>query len=148
MASSASSKLLGNSLAIRQQIPYSGPDRRRASRVPLQWTIYVTCDGDPRHCRTKTRDISPVGFYCTVDRLIELGEELKCDIAVPLHNPSCASDVVYLRCRAEAVRVEKLGAGGACGVAFRIREYRIIPICTNGLEVSPEISRKVSDPRD
>jgi hypothetical protein len=72
------------------------------------------------------RDISPAGFYCIVDQPIQPGEQLECDIAVPVHNLPSPNDVVYLHCRIQVIRVEQIPSGEGFGLGCRIDEYRII----------------------
>jgi hypothetical protein len=102
----------------------AGAERRRNPRVPLHWTLYLTCDSMAYPRRTTTRDISRAGFYCMLDQPIRSGERIECDIVVPTHRSQDPDDVVYLRCRGQAVRVEKIGAG--FGVACRIEGYCLV----------------------
>ena len=61
-----------------------------------------------------------------LDHWIQPGERFECDIAVPAHNPNNPKDVIYLRCRAQAVRVERTAGGSEFGLACSIEDYRII----------------------
>jgi len=88
--------------------------------------VYLAFEGAGHPFRTKTRDISRNGFYCLLSQLIQPGKQLACDIAVPAYNSQNPCDVVYLRCRVQAVRVEKIGAGADFGSAFRIEDYCVI----------------------
>ena len=110
----------------------AGVERRSSPRAALHWTLYLTWNGATHPFRTETRDISKDGFYCLVDQPIRPGEQIECDIVVPTHSSQYPDDVVYLRCRAQAVRVEKIGAGSEFGLACRIEEYRIIHVSNKG----------------
>ncbi len=101
-------------------------ERRKNPRVPLHWTLYLVCNGTVH--RTTTRDINRDGFYCLLCQPIPItsGERIECDIVVPTHRSQDPDDVVYLRCRARALRVEKIGAGTEFGVACRIDGYCLI----------------------
>jgi hypothetical protein len=104
----------------------SGSERRRSRRAPLQWTVYLACNGAGHPFRTRTRDISNIGFYCLVDRAVRPSDVFECDIVVPTHTPQDPDDVAYLRCRARAVRVEKIGDGTEFGLACRIEDYCLV----------------------
>ena len=104
----------------------AGAQRRRSPRATLHWTLYLMWNGAGHPLRTVTRDISKDGFYCLLDQPIRPGERIQCDIVVPTQNSQDPDDVVYLRCNAQAVRVEKIGAGAEFGLACRIEDYRII----------------------
>jgi len=94
--------------------------------VSLHWTVYLARDGGERRHRTKTRDISPGGFYCVLNQFVQLGEQLECDIVVPVHSLRNPEEAIYLRCRVQAVRVEKMPTGADFGVACRIEDYRVV----------------------
>lgn len=64
-----------------------------------------------------------------LDHWIQPGERFECDIAVPAHNPKNPRDIIHLRCRAQAVRVERMATGAEFGLACRIEDYRV----THGL---------------
>jgi len=104
----------------------AGTERRRNPRVPLHWTLYLRFNGCMHALRTTTRDINRDGFYCLLDRPVRPGEQIDCDIVVPAHRSQDPDDVVYLRCRAQAVRVERVGPGTEFGVACRIEDYCLI----------------------
>jgi len=94
--------------------------------VSLHWTLCLTCDGESAQLRTQSRDISRDGFYCFLNQPIKAGARVKCDIVVPTHSPHEPDDVVFLRCNAVALRVEKLGAAAEFGIACRIEDYCLI----------------------
>lgn len=84
------------------------------------------CNGARHPLRTEARDISRDGFYCLLDQAIRPGERIQCEIVVPTHNSQDPDDVVYLRCSAQAVRVEQIGDGAEFGLACRIEDYCVI----------------------
>ncbi len=115
----------------------AGGDRRRSRRVPLHWTLYLSCNGAGHPVRTRTTNISSDGFYCVVDRPVRPGDEFPCDILMPTHASQDPEDVVRLRCRAQAVRVESLGDGAGFGLACRIEDYYLIPNANSSAVFAP-----------
>jgi len=113
----------------------AGVERRRSPRAALHWTLYLICNSARHPLRTETQDISSDGFYCLVDQPITPGEQIKCDIVVPTHSLADADDVVYLRCAALAVRVEKIGDEAEFGLACRIEDYCLVPAKREGLSL-------------
>ena len=107
------------------QRPVSG-ERRKNPRVPLHWTLYLVCSGSQHPFRTTTRDINQDGFYCLFNQAIRPGEQIDCEIVVPAHRSQTSNDVLFLRCRAKAVRVEKIGGDLGFGLACRFDDYRVI----------------------
>ena len=101
-------------------------ERRTSHRVSLHWTVYLSCGGLSHPFCTKTRDISRDGFYCLVDRPLKPGERIECDIVIPTHTSQDPGGVAYLRCRAQAVRVEKFEAAAEFGIACRIEDYSLV----------------------
>jgi hypothetical protein len=94
--------------------------------VSLHWRLYLTCNGESTPLRTQSKDISRDGFYCFLNQPLQVGARVKCDIAVPTHSPHDPDDVVFLRCNALALRVEKLGTAAEFGIACRIEDYSLI----------------------
>ena len=113
----------------------SGTERRRNPRAPLHWTLYLACNGSGQPLRTTTRDINKDGFYCSLDQPVRPGERIRCDIVLPTHGPRNPDDVVYLRCRVQAVRVEKVGAGMEFGLACRIEDFSVIRVASPRLRL-------------
>jgi hypothetical protein len=113
-------------------------ERRGSPRAALHWTVYLTWSGTGHPLRTETSDISKDGFYCLLDQPIRPGERIQCDIVLPTHHSEDPDDVVCLRCRAQAVRVEKIGTGAEFGLACRIEDYRII----HGTNKSPAPAKR------
>lgn len=103
-----------------------GVERRRSPRATLHWTLYLMCGATEHPLRTEVSNISRDGFYCLLNQSIRPGERIKCDIVVPAHNSQDPDDVVYLRCNAQAVRVETIRAGAEFGLACRVHDYCII----------------------
>ena len=101
-------------------------ERRRSRRALLTCPVYVKCDSFEQPLLSKTRDISGEGFYCQLNQAVRPGEIIECDIVLTIHRFLGSNDVIYLRCRARAVRVEEIDAGLEFGVACRIEEYRVV----------------------
>jgi hypothetical protein len=76
--------------------------------------------------RTEASNISRDGFYCLLNRPVRPGELIGCDIVVPTHSWQDPDDVIYLRCSAQAVRVEKVRTGAEFGLACRVDDYCVI----------------------
>ena len=104
----------------------TGSERRRSRRVPLHWTLYLACKGSGHRLRTTTININKDGFYCLLDQPLSPGKQIDCDIVIPAHRSQDPEDVVYLRCRAQVVRVEKIGGATEFGVACQIEDYCLI----------------------
>ena len=117
---------LASAIESNQPPWHAGHDRRRSPRAPLRWTLYLRWDGSSHPFRTEARDISKDGFYCVVDQAVRAGERIQCDIVVPTHSFEDPDGVMYLRCLAQAVRVEQIGAGPEFGLACRIEDYCVI----------------------
>ena len=127
-----------------RKVLLGGAERRRSPRAPLHWTLYLACSSFRHPVRTTTRDINNDGFYCLVDQPLRPGEQIDCDIVVPANWTQDPDDVLYLRCRAQAVRVEKVGAGTSFGVACRFDDYRVI----RGLCRQPQSPEKGTEPSE
>ena len=82
-------------------------------------------DGRTHPQRTETKNLSRDGFYCLLNEPLIVGEHFDCDIVVPTHAP-VASSAMFLRCRVQVMRVEKVDSGDRYGLACRIEEYRVI----------------------
>jgi hypothetical protein len=91
--------------------------------VQLHWDLYLACNGAGRPFPTRTKNISSDGFYCVVEHRVKPGDEFDCAILIPTHASQNPEDVLYLRCRAHAVRVESVGDGAEFGIACRIEDY-------------------------
>jgi hypothetical protein len=117
---------LTDAIGSNQAAWLAGNERRRSPRATLHWVLYLRCNGSTHPLRTEARDISRDGFYCLLDQPVRPGERIHCDIVVPTHSSQDPDGVVYLRCNAQAVRVEKLGAGAGFGLACRIEDYCVV----------------------
>jgi hypothetical protein len=125
-------------------------ERRKNPRAPLRWTLYLTCNGSGHPLRATTRDINKDGFYCLLDQPVRPGERIECDIVMPTHGSQDPDDVAYLRCRVQAVRVEKTGAGIEFGVACRIEDYCVIRGASPRLRLKENgtvVGYRLADPR-
>jgi c-di-GMP-binding flagellar brake protein YcgR len=123
MLSATSRDLLADAVASKPAEWHAGVERRRTPRVSLHWTLHLICDGTSNPLRTQSRDISRDGFYCFLNQPLKPGDRVKCDIVVPTHRPHDRDDVVYLRCNAMVLRVEKLGNLTEFGIACQIEDY-------------------------
>ena len=126
-------------------------ERRRNLRAPLHWTVYLAFKGSGHPLRSITRDINKDGFYCSLDQAVRPGERIECDIVVPTHGAGDPDDMACLRCRAQAVRVEKIGDGPGFGVACRIEDYRLIHIASPRLGLRKDgdvVQKQPAHPRE
>jgi hypothetical protein len=73
---------------------------------------------------TITRDISARGVCFELSEEMELGSELRWEMALPPQ--LCGGQDVRIRCRGKIVRVEKSDAQGKVGVAATIESYEFI----------------------
>lgn len=101
-------------------------ERRGSLRLPLQWSVYVARGGVTHPLQSTTRNLSSHGFYCVLHERLTTGERIECDLVVPTHISRNCDDVLFLRCQARVVRVEKMDAGEGYGLACRIEDYRLI----------------------
>ena len=101
-------------------------ERRKNLRLPLQWSVHVVRLGARRPLRSKTRNLSSRGFYCVLHERLTTGERIECDLVVPTHTSRSCDDVLFLRCQARVVRVERVDAGEEYGLACRIEDYYLI----------------------
>jgi hypothetical protein len=124
--STATRDLLTEAIGSDQPGWHAGVERRRSPRVTLHWTLYLRFGGSGSPLRTEASNISRHGFYCLLNQPMSPGERITCDIVVPTHSSHDPGDVVYLRCSAQAVRVEKIRAGAAFGLACRVDDYCVI----------------------
>ena len=129
----------------------SSAERRRNLRARLHWTVYLVFNGSGQPLRTTTRDINKDGFYCSLDQPVKPGERIDCDIVVPGHGSPDPDDVVYLRCRAQAVRVEKIEGSSEFGLACRIEDYCVIRSSGSRLRFRKDgdvVQKQPADPRE
>lgn len=126
MRSITANEPLPETIGADQADSHFAVERRRSPRAMLHWTLYLRCGGGSNPLRTQARNISRHGFYCVLNQPIKPGERIKCDIVVPTHSSQDPDDVVYLRCSAQAVRVEKIRAGEEFGLACQVDDYCVI----------------------
>ena len=126
MRHAAASEPLIESIGGNQASLNASVERRRSPRATLHWTLYLRCSGGVSPVRTEAINISRDGFYCLLNHPIRPGERIQCDIVVPTHSSQDPGDVVYLRCSAQAVRVEKVRTGAEFGLACRVDNYCIL----------------------
>ena len=99
-------------------------DRRQSLRVPLHWTVYLTCRGVPHPSRSTTENLSRGGFYCCVTDPLTPGDHIQCDIIVPTHASQNPDAVLVLRCYVQVLRVELMAQG--YGLACRIDDFSVL----------------------
>ena len=109
-------------------------DRRRSLRVPLHWTVYLTCHGVPHPLRSTTENLSRGGFYCCVTDPLTPGEHIQCDIVVPTHASQNPEAILFLRCCAQVLRVELLAHG--YGLACRIDDFSVLQRTRDGKKLA------------
>jgi hypothetical protein len=102
------------------------PDRRRRPRLRLAYAIRLHRPGGEALVETKTHDLSCEGFFCIADRAFSPHDKVECELVIPTGRPDQLFEQdIILRCRAEVVRVEWQGSGGAFGVACRFADYTL-----------------------
>lgn len=126
MRSRISADPSGDAIGSSQLAWHAGLERRRSPRASLHWRLYLSCAEAHIAFRTVSQDISRYGFYCLLNQAIAPGAQIQCDFAVPTHRSQDPDDIVYLRCSAEAVRLERFHAGAEFGLACRVEDYCVI----------------------
>jgi hypothetical protein len=100
------------------------PERRRALRVNLYWTVHFFRPGDIHPIEGQTRNVSSKGLYCIVAQPFTVGEVVTYMLMVPTFGPG-QGDPVHLAGQADVLRVERLNAD-QYGIACRVRDYRVV----------------------
>jgi hypothetical protein len=102
-------------------------DRRRRPRLRLAYPLRLSRRGETSQIEAKTQDISCEGFFCITDRILFPLETLECELVIPCDEARRPLEHrMFLRCRAEVVRVVPQAYESAFGVACRIADYTII----------------------
>lgn len=94
------------------------PERRRSPRVPLHCVLRVFRAGESECCNTRTEDISNSGFSCLVPYRVEIGDQLQCEIEIPVRRFAVSASDLRLTCAATVVRVQELESGFGIGCEF------------------------------
>ena len=100
-------------------------ERRRRTRIPLCWTVYLLRDASDRPIESRTKNISSEGFYCYVPEPLNAGDIIRCIIHVPAADPARSERTITIHCRARILRVEAVSVA-TFGVACRIEDYAVV----------------------
>ena len=92
-------------------------DRRRRSRVGLHYAVRLSRPDQRTSVDTETDNLSSIGFYCTSDEPFSPGEQLNCEVAIPVNDIGYDSTNLVLHRRVKVVRVEIKGLEPGFGVA-------------------------------
>ena len=98
-------------------------ERRKRTRIPVHWTVYLTRETDSHPLETVTVNLSSEGFYCRVPAPIIPGEHMDCMLLIPNH---CRDYVLCLQGKAEVMRLETKGPDFYIGC--RIHNYNIVTL--------------------
>ena len=104
-------------------------ERRRRTRTRLHWPLLMLRER-PGHqtIESTTRDLSSGGFYCLSRVQLVVGEQLRCRIKIPTHDPRGESPERTLECRVRVIRVVPQEAGDSFGIACHIEDYHLSQI--------------------
>jgi hypothetical protein len=101
-------------------------DRRSRPRLNLSCSIRVYRPGGADAVATRTEDISCQGFYFTSEQPFAPREKLECELVIQGEALGCHAEIdVFLRGRAEVVRVVPKGLPEGFGVACRLEDYTV-----------------------
>jgi c-di-GMP-binding flagellar brake protein YcgR len=95
-------------------------ERRKRRRIRLHWPVQLLRRTTDKTIRTTTLNLSSDGFYCFSPEALDLGEVIRCTIAIPSHDGE-----LRLRCRVRIVRVEADPANGGYGMGCQILQFSI-----------------------
>jgi len=104
-------------------------ERRRRTRTRLHWPILMMRKR-PGHqsIESITRDLSSGGFYCLTRVQLVVGEQLRCTMRIPTHDPRGKNPERTLECSVTVVRVMPQESGDTFGVACQIEDYHLCQI--------------------
>jgi hypothetical protein len=101
------------------------PNRRRRSRLRLEYSVRLHRPGELIPTVTRTEDVSCEGFFFFTDRRFSLSESLNCELVIPGEDSDWLTERAFvLRCRVEVVRVVPQ-PDESYGVACRVADYTI-----------------------
>lgn len=99
-------------------------DRRRRKRLRLACRVLLYRDMEPFGTEATIIDISCEGFFCVTDRVFHCGEKLECNLVIPGDNQGSRPDEIFLRCRADIVRVVPR-TSTSLGIACKLADYTV-----------------------
>jgi PilZ domain len=118
----------GSSNGVRDAItnsPNGRTERRMRVRTALHWPVLFFCNGSGEAVETVTHNLSSSGFYCQSRIAIAPGENLRCALTIPSHDPSGYEKARVLECRVRVTRVEPGLTEETFGIACQIQDYHL-----------------------
>ena len=101
-------------------------ERRLRPRTKLHWPVRMLRERPgSQNIESVTRDLSSGGFYCFTRVPLAIGEQLRCSLIIPTHDPRGKNLERSLECRVRVVRVVAQEPGDVFGVACRIEDYHL-----------------------
>ena len=100
-------------------------ERRKRTRVPLHWTVYLGRPSSEEKVRAETLNLSSEGFYCMSPVPFTAGETIDCTIVLPV--PEGVHEPRRLAGRTVVLRVEP--NGNQFGIACRLEDYSLDALC-------------------
>ena len=105
-------------------------ERRRRPRLKVRCGLHLSRVNNHIVVRTETEDLNSEGFYCTSDRPFSPGEQLECELLIPVKEAGVDGTSLVLRRRAKVVRVEirgiQAGFGLACQFETQLTETTLV----------------------
>jgi hypothetical protein len=99
-------------------------ERRKRKRIALHWPVYLYREeGDPS-IESTTENLTSNGFYCVSNQAFQLGEQLKCVIAIPPGAFGYSETPIRLQCRVKVMRVENQSE--TFGLGCYIEDYELL----------------------
>ena len=106
-----------------RELPIGGPERRERIRVFTQLPLTVKFGGVYESMAEAT-NISARGMFFVTEECLAVGTAIELVFRLPRR--VIGVEGVWLRCRAEVIRVEE--GGGKFGIAARIREHEVFRV--------------------
>jgi hypothetical protein len=105
--------------------PVAG-ERRLRPRTRLHWPVLLLRERQgSQNFESVTRDLSSSGFYCFTRVQLAVGEQLRCSLRIPTHDPRGKNLERTLECRVRVVRIVTQEPGDVFGVGCRIEDYHL-----------------------
>ena len=99
-------------------------ERRKRKRIALHWPVYLYRDHDAQTAESTTENLTSNGFYCVSKEPFQLGEQLKCVIAIPAGAFGYSEAPIRLQCRVKVMRVENQSEN--FGLGCYIEDYELL----------------------